>query len=105
MHCTGRWLLRVKGDQGTESQAALSHRDEKWRAVRDRRHLGKLERAVIRLVTRRSPQRTPAEFAACSAPGPQRSGALRYTTGSAPRPVAPPSPMGSNVTGTPLIAG
>ena len=33
---------------------------------------------------------TPTEFAARSAPGPQRGGALRYTTGSAPRPVAPP---------------
>jgi putative transposase len=42
---------------------------------------------------------TPAEYADRSAPGPQRGGALRYTTGSAPRPVAPPSPMGSNVTG------
>jgi hypothetical protein len=43
---------------------------------------------------------TPTEFAARSAPGSQRGGALRYTMGSAPRPVAPPSPMGSNVTGT-----
>lgn len=48
---------------------------------------------------------TPTEYAARSAPGPQRGGALRYTTGSAPRPVAPPSPMGSNVTETLLIAG
>jgi putative transposase len=48
---------------------------------------------------------TPAEFAARSAPRPQRGGALRYTMGSAPRPVAPPSPMGSNVTATLLIAG
>ena len=48
---------------------------------------------------------TPTEFAACSAPGPQRGGALRYTMGSASRPVAPPSPMGSNVTGTLLIVG
>ena len=47
---------------------------------------------------------TPTEFAARSAPGPQRGGALRYTTGSASRPVAPPSPPGSNVTGTlPLL--
>ena len=48
---------------------------------------------------------TPTEFAACSAPGPQRGGALRYTMGSASRPVAPPSPVGSNVTGTLPIAG
>lgn len=48
---------------------------------------------------------TPTEYAARSAPGPQRGGALRYTTGSAPRPVAPPSPIGSNVTETLLIAG
>jgi len=48
---------------------------------------------------------TPTEFAARSAPGPQRGGALRYTMGSAPRPVAPPSPTGSNATGTLLIAG
>ena len=48
---------------------------------------------------------TPAEYAARSAPARQRGGALRYTTGYAPRPVAPPSPMGSNVTGTLLING
>jgi len=29
--------------------------------------------------------------------GPQRGGSLRYTDSSAPRPVAAPSPMGSNV--------
>jgi putative transposase len=48
---------------------------------------------------------TPTEYADRGAPGPQRGGALRYTEGSAPRPVAPPSPMGSNVTGTLPIAG
>ena len=48
---------------------------------------------------------TPNEFAACSAPRPRRGGALRYVEGSAPRPVAPPSPVGSNETGTLLIAG
>ena len=32
-------------------------------------------------------------------------GALRYTIGSAPRPVAPPSPLGSDLAGTLLIAG
>jgi tetratricopeptide (TPR) repeat protein len=36
---------------------------------------------------------------------PTQGGALRYTGGSAPRPVAPPSPMGSNVIGTLPIAG
>jgi putative transposase len=48
---------------------------------------------------------TPNEYADRSAPRPQRGGALRYTAGSAPRPVAPPSPMGSNVIGTLPIAG
>ena len=48
---------------------------------------------------------TPAEFADRSAPGTQRDGALRYAGGFAPRPVAPPSPLGSNVTGALLIAG
>ncbi len=48
---------------------------------------------------------TPSEFADRIAPRPQRGGALRYTGGSAPRPVAPPSPMGSNITGTLLISG
>jgi putative transposase len=48
---------------------------------------------------------TPAEFANCSAQGPQRGGALRTTMGSAPRPVAPPSPMGSNATGTLSMIG
>jgi putative transposase len=48
---------------------------------------------------------TPHEYADRSAPGPQRGGSLRYTGGSAPRPVAPPSPLGSNVTGTLPIAG
>jgi putative transposase len=48
---------------------------------------------------------SPLEYANRGAPRPQRGGALRYTGGSAPRPVAPPSPMGSNVTGTLPIAG
>ena len=48
---------------------------------------------------------TPTEYANCSVPGPQRGGTLRYVEGSAPRPVAPPSPMGSNTTGTLPIAG
>ena len=48
---------------------------------------------------------TPAEFAERSAQGPQRGGALRYTTGSAPHPVAPSSPLGSNVIATLPIAG
>ena len=47
---------------------------------------------------------TPTEYANRSDPRPQRGGTLRYAEGSAPRPVAPPSPMGSNVTGTlPLL--
>ena len=38
----------------------------------------------------------PALYANRSAPAMQRGGALRSTEGSAPRPVAPPSPAGSN---------
>ena len=48
---------------------------------------------------------TPSEFIDRSACRPQRGEALRYAGGSAPRPVASPSPLGSNVTGTPLIGG
>jgi putative transposase len=48
---------------------------------------------------------TPAEYVDRSAPTPQRGGTLRYVEGSAPRPVAPPSPMGSNETGTLPIRG
>lgn len=48
---------------------------------------------------------SPAEYADRSAHPPQRGGALRYMGGYAPRPVAPPSPMGSNVSGTLPIAG
>ena len=48
---------------------------------------------------------SPAEYADRSAPGPQRGGALRYAESSAPRPVAPPSQIGSNATRTLPIAG
>jgi putative transposase len=48
---------------------------------------------------------TPSEFADRSANRPQRGGALRYVGGSAPRPVAPPSPLGSNATATLPIVG
>ena len=48
---------------------------------------------------------TPSEFADRSACRPQRGGALRYTAGYAPRPVAPPSPLGSNATGILPIIG
>jgi len=47
---------------------------------------------------------TPTEYVNRSVPGPQRGGTLRYAGGSAPHPVAPPSPMGSNTTGTLPIA-
>jgi putative transposase len=47
----------------------------------------------------------PAAYAELSAPVTQRDGALRYTEGSAPRPVASPSEQGSNQPGTLLIAG
>ena len=48
---------------------------------------------------------SPAEYADRSAPGTQWGGALRNIEGSAPRPIAPTSPMGSNVTGTLPTAG
>jgi putative transposase len=48
---------------------------------------------------------SPATYAKASATGTQRDGALRYTEGSAPRPVASPSQQGSNQPGTLFIAG
>jgi putative transposase len=48
---------------------------------------------------------SPAAYAKRSDPRTQRDGALRYTEGSAPHPVASPSQQGSNQPGTPLIAG
>jgi putative transposase len=48
---------------------------------------------------------TPTEYANRSVPRPQRGGTLRYAEGSAPHPVAPPSPKGSKTTGTLPIAG
>src|SRR5215471_13883427 len=48
---------------------------------------------------------TPAAYADRSAPATQRDGTLRYAGGSAPRPVASPSQLGSNQPGTLLIAG
>ena len=48
---------------------------------------------------------TPAAYAYRSAPDTQRDGTLRYTEGSAPRPVASPSQMGSNQPATLPIAG
>jgi putative transposase len=48
---------------------------------------------------------TPAAYADRSAPDKQRDRTLRYTGGSAPRPVASPSQLGSNQPGTLLIAG
>jgi len=47
----------------------------------------------------------PSIFATNSATGAQQDGALRYTGGSAPRPVASPSQQGSNQPGTLPIAG
>jgi putative transposase len=47
----------------------------------------------------------PAAYAKLSAPVTQRDGTLRYTEGSAPRPVASPSPQGSYQPGTLLIVG
>jgi putative transposase len=48
---------------------------------------------------------TPVAYANRSAPDTQRDGTLRYVGGSAPRPIASPSQMGSNQPGTLLIAG
>jgi putative transposase len=48
---------------------------------------------------------SPAEYADRSVPGKQRDGALRYTEGSAPHPVASPSLTGSNDVRTLPIAG
>jgi putative transposase len=48
---------------------------------------------------------SPVAYAKASAPGMQRDGALRYTEGSAPRPVASPSQQGSNQPGTLLTDG
>ena len=47
----------------------------------------------------------PATYAKLSALAMQRDGALEHVGGSAPRPVAPPSPMGSNDEQTLLIRG
>jgi putative transposase len=47
----------------------------------------------------------PAIYARTSAPGMQRDEALRYTEGSAPHPVAPPSQQGSNEARTLPITG
>jgi putative transposase len=47
----------------------------------------------------------PAAYAKLSAPVTQRDGALRYTEGSAPRPVASPSKQGSNKPRTLFIGG
>lgn len=47
----------------------------------------------------------PAAYAKLSASAMQRDGALEQAGGSAPHPVAPPSPMGSNTEQTLLVAG
>jgi putative transposase len=47
----------------------------------------------------------PADYASVNASGVQRAGALELPWGSAPRPVAPPSPSGSNEARTLLIPG
>ena len=48
---------------------------------------------------------TPTAYAKISDPGMQQDGTLRFTEGSAPRPVAPTSQTGSNQQRTLLIAG
>jgi len=47
----------------------------------------------------------PSIYATSSGPATQRDGALRYTEGSAPRPIASPSQQGSNQPRTLPIAG
>jgi putative transposase len=47
----------------------------------------------------------PADYAKLSDPAMQRDGTLRTLGRSAPHPVAPPSPMGSNEHQTPSISG
>jgi putative transposase len=73
-----------------QARAALSTWKDDYNTIRPHSSLGDL---------------TPSEFADRSVPRPQRGGALRYAGGSAPRPVAPPSPLGSNATGTLLTSG
>ncbi len=43
LHSPGRWLLRMEGNQGAESEAALRHGHEGGQAVRHRRPVGELE--------------------------------------------------------------
>ena len=50
LHRSGRWLLRVEGDQGPEGQAALCDRHEGRQPVRPWRAVGELERPDLRRV-------------------------------------------------------
>jgi putative transposase len=74
----------------THARAALLAWKDDYNTVRPHSGLGNL---------------APSIFAELSAPGLQRDGALRYTAGSAPHPVASPSQQGSNQPGTLFIAG
>jgi putative transposase len=74
----------------TQAREVLSFWQHDYKTVRPHSGLGNL---------------TPAAYADRSAPDTQRDGTLRYAEGSAPRPVASPSQMGSNQPGTLLIAG
>ncbi len=47
LHSSGRWLLRMEGDEGPAGQAALCHRHEGRPTLRHWRPMGKLERADL----------------------------------------------------------
>ena len=84
------WLNETLFSSLAHAHEALSIWKDDYNTIRPHSSLGNL---------------TPETYANRSAPDTQRDGTLRYTGGSAPRPVAPPSQMGSNQTGTLPIAG
>jgi hypothetical protein len=89
-YCDLDWLSRRRTDPRRRRAVRVEAWKDDYNMVRPHSALGNL---------------SPAEYVDRGACPPQRDGALRYTGGSAPRPGAPPSPMGSNETGTLLIGG